>query len=432
MDNLSFIIALVIILLILNGIFSAGEIAIVSCRKSRIKEMAKEKRDKKAEQLLEMKENPERFLSAVQIGITLFGTLASAIGGVISISYLKPIFDKVPLLNAWSETISLVIIVVIMTYLFLVIGELLPKYVGINYKERVALWVTPLFQLTFRLFSIFIDLLTFSTMCFVKAFNLKRVEDQLSESELKILLEEGRKKGVFDKTEEELINGIFDFSERSVKDIMVPRPNIYAINIEDNRDKIIEYVIENEFSRYPVYKDNIDNIIGIVYQKDIFKHIWLDQGDFNLHSLIKRPYFVPDTMKISTVLKEMQKNQQHLAIVVDEYGITIGIVTLEDIMEEIFGEIMDETDVDDRVERLKNGSLLIDASYSVRDLNNRFGLDLPESPEYETLGGFILTRLQGIPRGGEVVIYGQHRFTVAGLDGRRISKVRVDKLMKSL
>jgi putative hemolysin len=192
----------------------------------------------------------------------------------------------------------------------------------------------------------------------------------------------------------------------------------------------VKYIVENEFSRYPVYRENLDKVIGVVYQKDITKQIWL-QSSFSLDKLLKRPYFVPDTMEISILLKEMQKRRQHLAIVVDEYGTTAGIVTLEDIMEEIFGEIMDETDVDDRIERLKDGAVIIDASYSIRDLNNRFNLDLSESPDYETLGGFILTQLQEMPKGGEIIIHGVHRFTVVGVEGRRITKVKLDKQKKA-
>jgi putative hemolysin len=417
----------VIILLILNGIFSAGEMAIVSMRKSEISEMVKEKKEKRADALLEMKENPEGFLSAVQIGITLFGTLASAIGGVFSVKYLKPLFDGIPFIRAISDTVSLAIVVVVLTYFFLIIGELVPKYIGINYKKRVALWVTPLFGFTSRFFFIFVNLMSLSTMFVVQNLNLKKREEHFGEGEIKILLEEGRRKGIFDKTEEELIHGVFEFADKSVKDVMVPKPNIYSINIEDTKETIMEYIVENEFSRYPVYKHNLDNIAGIVYLKDIFKQMWGQQANFNLEKLVRKPYFVPDTMKVNVLLKEMQKRRQHLAVVIDEYGTTIGIVTLEDLMEEVFGEIMDETDVDNRIERLRDGAIIIDASYSVRDLNNRLNINLPESPDYETLGGFILIRLQDIPRGGEIIHHGAQRFTVVGLEGRRITKVKLDK-----
>ncbi|HNT69151.1 MAG TPA: hemolysin family protein [Syntrophorhabdaceae bacterium] len=413
-------------LIILNGIFSAGEFAIVSSRKSKIKEIAKKDKERRADMLLEMKENPERFLSAVQIGITLCGTLASVIGGILSVQYIRPFIKRIPYIGAFDETLSVVIMVVVLTYLFLVLGELVPKYIGINYKERVALWIAPFLHFIAKIFFVFVDFLSFSTSIVVKALNLKKGEEHIGEGEIKVLLEEGRRKGVFDETEEKLIHGVFEFADRSVKEIMVPRPNVYSINIDDGKDEIVQYIVENEFSRYPVYRENLDKVIGVVYQKDITKQIWL-QSPLNLDKLLKKPYFVPETMGISVLLKEMQKRRQHLAIVVDEYGTTVGIVTLEDIMEEIFGEIMDETDVDDRIERLKDGSVIIDASYSIRDLNNRFNLELSESPDYETLGGFILTQLQEMPKGGEIIIHGIHRFTVVGVEGRRITKVKLDR-----
>jgi putative hemolysin len=420
-------ISLIIILIILNGIFSAGETAIISLRKSKIKALTKERKDGKAEKLLRMKENPERFLSAVQIGITLFGTLASAIGGTLAIRYLAPLLAMISFFKPFSDTIALGIVVVVLTYLFLVFGELVPKYVGLSNKVKVSIFIVPLFDFVSRFFFFLVNILSFSTMFFVKGLNLKHGEEHAGEGEIKILLEEGRIKGVFDRTEEELIHGVFQFADRSVKEIMVPKPNVYAIDIEDNKDKVLDYIIENEFSRYPVYRDSFDNIIGIVYHKEITKYIWREKDPFTLEKMLKKPFFVPETMEISILLKEMQRTHQHLAVVIDEYGTTVGIVTLEDIMEEIFGEIMDETDVEDKIERLRDGSYIIDSSYSIRDLNERLQIDIPESTDYETLGGFILNQLQGMPKGGEIIYQGTYKFTVVGITGKRITKVKFEK-----
>ncbi len=430
MSSSLFEVLLILVLILLNGIFSAGEFAIVSSRKSKIKELVKEGREKHAETLLEMKENPERFLSIVQIGVTLFGTLASAMGGILSVQYVKPLVGRIPGLKSFDETASLILVVAVLTYLFLIFGELVPKYIGINYKERVGLRIAPIFRFAAGALFFLVTFMTKSTLFIVGLMNLKKTEEHVGESEIKILLEEGRRKGVFDRTEEELIHGVFGFADRSVKEIMVPKPNIYAINLDGNRDDIMAYMIENEFSRYPVYKDYPDNVVGIVYQKDITKQIW-SKDAFDLKQLVRKPFYVPDTMEISLLLKAMQKRRQHMAVVVDEYGTTVGIVTLEDIMEEIFGEIMDETDVEDRMERLNDGSSIVDASYSIRDLNHRLATDLPESPDYETLGGFILTQLQGLARGGEIVYHNLHRFTVVGIQGRRITKVKVEKIKET-
>lgn len=429
MDNPTLEIFLILILIILNGVFSAGEISIISSRKSKIKELLEERKDSRAKTLLEMKENPERFLSSVQIGITLFGTLASAIGGVLAVKHIMPLIDQVPFINKFSESIAVALVVVLLTYLFLVIGELVPKYIGMNYREKAAIQIAPIFDLTARFLFFFVDLLTVSTNLVVRGLGLKKVEEHISEKEIKMLIEEGRRKGIFDKTEEELIHGVFEFADKSVKDIMVPKPNIYGIDIDKSKDEILKYIIDNEFSRYPVYRDYIDNIIGIVYHKDITKFIWT-KDTFDLSRLLRKPFFVPETMKISILLKEMQKRHVHMAVVIDEYGTTVGIVTLEDIMEEIFGEIMDETDVDDRLERQKDGSILVDASYSIRDINNVLRLDLPESPDYETIGGFILSELQDMAKGGEIVTYGAYRFTVVGVKDRRITKIKLERIGK--
>ena len=427
MNSLGLSVLVVIVLIFLNGIFSAGEFAIISSRKSRIKDMIKTGGQKRARTLLEMRENPERFLSTVQIGITIFGTLASAIVGILSVSYVQPLVRQIPYVGHFAETISLAVVVLILSYFIIVFGELMPKYIGINYRERVAVAIVPVFEFFSKVFFFLIFLLNLSTTSMTRLLRLQKAEDAITEEEIKILLEEGRLKGVFDKTEEELIHSVFNFADRSVKEIMVPRPNMYAVDLDKTREEIVRYIIENEFSRYPVYRDHLDNILGIVYQKDIMKYIWSNEP-FNLERLLKKPYFVPDAMKISFLLKDMQKRRIHLAVVVDEYGTTVGIVSLEDIMEEIFGEIMDETDTEVRMEHLPDGSTIVDGAYSIRDLNSALNLGLEESPDYETIGGFLLARFQVMPRGGEMVNEGGYRFTVVGIHRRRISKVKIDKI----
>ena len=425
MNNLALAILVVIVLIILNGIFSAGEFAIISSRKSRIKNLIKTGDDKRARALLELRENPDKFLPTVQIGVTVFGSLASAICGILSVTYVEPLIKGIPYLGHFSHTVSLIIVVLVLTYFIIVAGELVPKNIGINYRERVGLAIVPVFEIFSRVFFVLIFVLNFSTATIMKLFRFKKPEDSISEEEIKILLEEGRLKGVFDKTEEELIHSVFNFSDRSVKEIMVPRPNIYAVDLDKTQDETVRYIIENQFSRYPVYRDHLDNIVGIIYQKDILKYIWTKEP-FDLGNLLKKAYFVPDTMKISLLLKDMQKRRVHLAVVADEYGTTAGIVSLEDIMEEIFGEIMDETDTDVTIERMPDGSAIVDGACSIRDLNAALNVELEESPDYDTLGGFVLTLLQGMPKGGEMVHHGNHRFTVVGIQGRRIRKVKID------
>lgn len=427
MSDLFWTLVVIAVLIVLNGIFSAGEFAIISSRKSKLKEMVKEGKERHAGSLLGMRERPESFLSLVQIGITIVGTLASALGGIISVTYVEPLFADIPYIGSASETLSLVFVVLVLTYVILVVGELVPKHIGINYREAAALRLVPVFLFLEKIFHYLVCILNGSTAFLMRLLGLKRTDEVIGEDEIKVLLEEGRLQGVFDRTEEELIHSVFEFADRSVKEIMVPRPNIYAVDMHKAQEETVRYIVENEFSRYPVYADHLDRIVGIVYQKDILRTLWLEKP-LEIEKIVKRAYFVPDAMKISALFRDMQKRRVHLAIVIDEYGTTAGIVTLEDIVEEIFGEIMDETDVDIQIERNKDGSIVVDGSYSIRDLNNALDLSLPESPDYETLGGFILREIQGIARGGEIVHYDSYKLTVVGIHGRRIAKVKIEQV----
>jgi putative hemolysin len=427
MNDLFWTLVVIIVLILLNGLFSAGEFAIISSRKSKIKELIKEGKERHALSLLQMREKPDNILSLVQIGITVVGTLASALGGIISVTYVEPLLRAIPHVGRFSETIALILVVLALTYVILVVGELVPKHIGINYREKVALRLVPLFQFLSRMLFSFVWILNKSTSSIMRLLGLRRRDEIVGEDEIKVLMEEGRRQGVFDRTEEEMIHSVFEFADRSVKEIMVPRPNIYAIDIHKPQEETVQYIVDNEFSRYPVYRDHLDMVLGIVYQKDILRTIWLERP-LELEKIVKKAYFVPDAMKISALFKDMQKRRIHLAIVVDEYGTTAGIVTLEDIMEEIFGEIMDETDVEIQIERNRDGSVVVDGSYSIRDLNAALDLELPESPEYETLGGFLLSEIQGIARGGEIVHYDIYRLTVVGIHGRRIAKVKIETM----
>lgn len=411
------------VLIVLNGIFSACETAIISVQKSKLKSMVKEKKDKKAETVLAIKENPQRFLSSVQIGITLFGTFASALAGIIAVEKIRPVFE--PYFGRFSEPLSLAFCVSCMTYAFLVFGELVPKSIGLSHNEKVSKALVPIIIFASKMFFFFVELLSASTNLVLRFIRQKRVEETISEGEIRVMIEEGRKRGVIDTTEEQIFHGVFKFAKKSVKEIMVPKPKVYSIDIKSLPDEVLNYIVENEFSRYPVFREDKDNIVGVVYYKDVIREMY-KKGGFELEKIVKKPYFVPETMEISQLFKEMQKRHVHMAIVVNEYGINVGIVTLEDIIEEIFGEIMDETDVEEDIERMKDGSYVVDASSMVSDLNESLGLDLPESPDYETLGGFILKKLGEIPKGGEVVFHGNLKLTVLAMEGRRISKVRIE------
>jgi putative hemolysin len=240
------------------------------------------------------------------------------------------------------------------------------------------------------------------------------------------MVEEGREQGVFDQTEQDLIHSVFEFTEASVKDVMIPRPRIHAIDVETPVEEVLAHIVETGKSRYPVYRNSLDEVLGILYDKDLFR-LLAEKKPIALAQVVRPAFFTPETTRVSRLLKSMQRRRMPMALVVDEYGGVEGLVTIEDLIEEIVGEIEDETDRDDQaVRRLRDGSYIVDASVSIHDLADQHNLVFPESSEYETLAGFVITQLQRMPRGGEIVTYEGWRLTIVDMDGRRIARVKIE------
>ena len=424
--------AIVILLLILaNGFFSGSEIAIITARRGKLDELAK-KGNHSASIVNSLKDSPDRFLATIQIGITIISSLASVIGGVAAVEVLKPLFLSIQIetVQKFAELISVGIVVVLISYITLIFGELIPKSLALRYAEELAcISAIPINSLS-RVASVFVGFLTKSSNFVLKLFGAKGLEERafISEEEIKYFMKEGREKGIFEETEEALIHGVFEFADTTVKEIMVPKHKFNAIDIGTQPDQILKFIVESGFSRYPVYRDATENIIGILYNKDVFK-VMEEKKPFVLRELIRPPYFVPDTVMISRLLRELQRRRIHMAIVVNEHGEVDGLVTIEDILEEIVGEIEDEYDIEKGglVERLKDGTMIIDASSQLRDLID-VGLPLEGTEELNTLAGFMYSKLQKIPRGGEFITHKGYRFTVVDVEGRRIVKVKVEKI----
>ncbi len=423
---------IILLLILLNGFFSSAEIAIVSARKSVIDRLVKEG-VASARIVSRMKEDPERFLATVQMGVTVVGTLASVIGGVAAIEFLKPLIASIPIgiVQQSAEVLSVGLVAIIISYAILVVGELVPKSIALRYAERIACFSAKPLDTLSRISSIFVGFLSLSTKFVLRILNIKDVEKRffVSEEEIKYFISEGRAKGIFEETKADLLHGVFEFADTTVKEVMVPKPKFSGIEINTPPDRVLKFIAEKGFSRYPVYRENLDNIVGILFNKDVFRTI--ESGrPLNIRELLRPPYFVPNTIKISRLLREMQRRKVHIAIVVDEHGDVDGLVTIEDILEEIVGEIEDEYDVEKEglVERLRDGTMIIDAAASLRDLED-LGIEFgEESGEYNTLAGFMLARLQRIPRGGEFVIHNGYRFTVVDVEENRIVKVKAEAL----
>jgi putative hemolysin len=432
LDTVWFEALLIGLLILTNGFFACSEISIIAVRRTRIKELI-EQGDRRAQWVQQLQEDSERFLATIQIGVTVVSSLAAAIGGVAAVEIVKPLIQTIPstALQKGSEAIAVGLVVAAISYFSLIIGELVPKSLALRYPEEISLRVAHSILFMLRASSGLIRILTASSRMLMRPFGGKFTPERafVTEEEIKILVREGRARGVFDQTEQELIHSIFEFTDTSVKEVMVSRPKIQAIRIDMNPEEILRFIAEHKFSRYPVYRDSINEIEGILYYKDLMKPL-ARRESVDLRRLIHPAYFVPETTMVSHLLKELQRRRIQMAIVLDEYGAVQGLVTLEDLIEEIVGEIQDEVEVVQRpVERLQDGSWVVDASLSVRDLRDNYGLPIPESPEYETLGGFFLSQLQEIPRGGEIVHHQGYKFTIVDMADRRIAKIKIEKLV---
>ncbi len=421
---------LILLFILINGFFAGSEIAVVTSRKTKIETLI-HKGNESAQILYDLKKHPDRFLATVQIGVTVVSAIASAIGGATAYKVINPLLASIPVkyISASSEAIAIGIVVVVISYLSLILGELVPKSIALMNPEKVGLFVARPILLFSKVSSFFVSLLTISTNVILKPFGRRAFTQRayVSQEEIKLLIKEGRDRGIFEPAEQELIHSVFEFTDISVNEVMVPLGKVEAISLDLPLEKIIYTISQGRYSRYPVYSQELNNIKGVLYAKDVFKRL-AQEKEIIISKLLRAPYFVPETMKISHLLQEMQKKSTHLAIVVDEYGTLTGIVTIEDLLEEIVGEIRDEFDVERPVINIGNGTFIVDASIHLRDLKEDYDIEIPESTEYDSLGGFIITTLQRIPEKGDTIAVEDKRLSIIEMIGNRVSKVKLEYL----
>jgi putative hemolysin len=433
-ESLWFEVALIFLLILANGFFAASEIAVIATRKTRIDSLV-EKGVRSAIAVARLKEDPDRFLATVQIGVTLVGTLASAIGGAAAVEFLKPLIESLPLplVSRWGESLAILLVVLPIAYLSLVLGELVPKSLALRFSERIAVLVAQPIDYLSRLTAFPVRILTVSSNGVLWLFGGKEAGGAsfVSEEEVKSLIREGAAKGIFDETEKELIHSVFEFADTPVKAVMVPRTEIHAVEVKTPPSEILKSFVESGFSRIPVYEGEMDKVIGVLYHKDIFRAAQ-EKEDFQARDHLHTPFFVPSSLPISQLLKELQRRRIAMAVVVNEFGEVEGLVTIEDLLEEIVGEIRDEYDREERgpVERLPDGSMVIQGSALLKDLKSDYGLPFEESPDYLTFAGFVLDKLRRIPRGGEWVEHEGYRLTIVDMEGRRIVKIKLEESKK--
>ena len=431
LENVWFEAILILILILANGFFAASEIAMIATRKSRIDALL-ERGVKAAAAVARLKNDPDRFLATVQIGVTVVSSLASAIGGAAAIGFLKPKIDSLPLplIPRWGEAIAILIVVLPISYLSLVLGELVPKSLALRFSEQIACLVARPIDFLSRISAFLVKALTASSNAVLWVFGSKENEGAsfISVDEVKSLIREGAAKGIFNETEKELIHSVFEFADTAVKAVMVPRTEIHALEAHASLAEVAKSFIESGFSRIPVYEVELDRIIGILYNKDIFKALQ-DKSEFHMRDYLNPAFFVPSSLPISELLKQLQRRRLAIALVVNEFGEVEGLATLEDLLEEIVGEIRDEYDREERgpVERLPDGSMVIQGSALLKDLKSDYDLPFEESPDYHTLAGFVLDKLKRIPRGGERVEHNGYRLTIVDMEGRRIVKIKLEE-----
>jgi len=430
MDTLWIELTLVVVAILANGFFAGSEIALVSSRIGRLAQL-RGQGVLGASGAIKLKESPETFLATIQIAITLVGALASAVGGAAAAEQLTPWLAGLPLPGApvWAEPVALGLVIVLITYFSLIFGELTPKALALRNPERLACFAAPVIAGISRTASGLVTFLTLSTNVVLRLLGQGATKESIfvSEEDVKYLLREGAAKGVFEKVEEELVHNVFEFADTTVREIMVPRVNVLGLVVDAPPDQVLRRVAEIGKSRIPVYRGSLEHLVGIVTIKDLFRAVAFGRP-VDLAELARPPLFVPESARISALLREFQRVRQNIAVVVDEYGGLVGLVTIEDVLEEIVGEIREEDEATPSyMTRLPDGSYLVDAAAPLEEVREALAADLPESQDYTTLAGFMLHALQTVPTRGASVTAGGYRWTVVEMSGPRIRKVRAER-----
>jgi len=428
---------LIVFFIVLNGVFAASEIALVSASKREIQEDAESgsKVSKKAIRVLKLIENPTRFLSTIQIGITMFGF----INGVIAADAFSNMISGQ--LASWTglETLILIpivtfIITLILTYFQVIFGELVPKSIAMKSPEKVSYMFIGFLSVIAVIMKPFVVLLTSSANLIMRllGINPQDDDDTLSEEELILELNASESKGFIDRSENEMIQNIFEFDSTTVDEVMTHRTEVSAIDLESTRDELISFVTNEKYTRFPVYEDNLDKIVGTLHVKDLLRYIseHPDPKDFNLHEMLRDPLFVPQSKNTRALFREMKLTKTHIAIVIDEYGGTAGIITFEDLIEEILGNISDEYDEDEiEIQAINDNQYEIDGLIDLDDVEDLLHAGLPVD-DYDTLSGFMLGQLGRFPDDEEsvVVIFSNYRFEVLAYEDRIIERVLVTRV----
>ena len=393
---------ILLILILLNAYFAASEIAFISLNDTKIEKQAKEG-NKKAKQIEKMLKNPSKFLATIQIGITLAGFLSSAFASDTFADILAPTLNNIfPIISIEVfKKISIILITIILSFFTLVFGELVPKRLAMKYYEKIAYSTIGVIRVIAIITAPFVKILTIVTNFISKIFGISESEEEIvTEEEIKMMIDEGEEKGTIEEDEKEMIHNIFEFNDITVSEVMTHRIDVYAVDINSNIEDILKELGEYKYSRIPVYEEEIDDIKGILFIKDLIKYV-NSKKTIKIKNIMREAYFVSENKPINELFKDLQKNKKQMAIVIDEYGGTAGVVTMEDLLEEIVGNIFDEYDeIEKEYEKIDDNTFLLSGSISINELKKILKIEIPEG-EYDTLSGYLLEKLGRVPEDNE-------------------------------
>ncbi|HEY7828854.1 MAG TPA: hemolysin family protein [Candidatus Limnocylindrales bacterium] len=422
----------IVVLTLLEGFFVSAEIAIISIRRSRLDQLAEEG-NHRARRVRRLKDDPGRFLAVVQLGLTVLGFFASAYAAVNLSNKLADALRTIPAVGSGADGLALLIVTILLALFTIVFGELVPKSIGLAYAERLAMLVAGPVEWIARVLGPIVWFLTRVTSGITRLLGVSMSsEAQMTAEELKLIVERGGEQGILEAEEEQMINAVIELGDRRLHEVMVPRIAIVAMPVSATLDEAIDLIVEEGHSRVPVYDESVDEVLGILYAKDLLPVLKIGADSRpTVRSLLRAPLFVPESMSIDDLLHEFQRRKVHIAIVLDEYGGTAGLLTIEDLLEEIVGEIQDEYDVEEPlVVRLSPDEARIDGRVDVDELSEIFEIpiNLEDADEYDTVGGLIFHRLGHVPRPGDEVRLAGLKLTVETTDGRRVGKVLAVRL----
>ena len=393
---------ILLILILLNAYFAASEIAFISLNDTKIEKQAKEG-NKKAKQIEKMLKNPSKFLATIQIGITLAGFLSSAFASDTFANILSPTLNNIfPIISIEVfKKISIILITIILSFFTLVFGELVPKRLAMKYYEKIAYSTIGVIRVIAIITAPFVKILTIVTNFISKIFGISESEEEIvTEEEIKMMIDEGEEKGTIEEDEKEMIHNIFEFNDITVSEVMTHRIDVYAVDINSNIEDILKELGEYKYSRIPVYEEEIDDIKGILFIKDLIKYV-NSKKSIKIKNIMREAYFVSENKPINELFKDLQKNKKQMAIVIDEYGGTAGVVTMEDLLEEIVGNIFDEYDeIEKEYEKIDDNTFLLSGSVSINELKKILKIEIPEG-DYDTLSGYLLEKLGRVPEDNE-------------------------------